>query len=403
MKRSHLKNRYLNNPTTINERNFNAIIVRLFKKEKKRYYDSLDTNNFSDNKLFWKNIKPLFSDKQLHHNKISLVENEKIIAKDGDIAETFNTYFSNIVKELGIEEDGIEIGNHSIDNISRVISKYKNHPSILKIKENTIRGDKFTFDILQENDIFSKLQSLNKEKPTTFNNIPASILVDTSDITAPYITKYLNNSIIECKFPSPLKNADITPAHKKDDRTDKSNYRPISILPSMSKVFERSMYDQIDKYMNKYLSPFLCGFRKGFSTQHCLMAMLERWKTALDKNKIAGALLTDLSKAFDCLNHDLLIAKLDAYGFDLPSLKLIFDYLSGRKQRTKINGKLSSWAEIFSGVPQGSILGPLLFNIYINDIFYFVENDMANYADDNTPYAIEKNSIYFLGTLSVKL
>ena len=118
--------------------------------------------------------------------------------------------------------------------------------------------------------------------------------------------------------------------------------------------------------------------------------MIERWKSALDKNKIAGALLTDLSKAFDRLNHELLIAKLDAYAFSKTSLDLISTYLLERKQRTKINNTFSSWCDIIFGVPQESILGPLLFNIYIHDIFYFVDNNIANYADDNTPYATEK-------------
>ena len=150
------------------------------------------------------------------------------------------------------------------------------------------------------------------------------------------------------------------------------------------------MHDQILEYINKYVSPYRCGFRKGYSTQHCLTVMIERWKSALDKNKIAGALLTDLSKAFDCLNHELLLAKLDAYAFSKTSLALISSYLSERKQRTKINNTFSSWCDIIFGVPQGSILGPLFFNTYINDIFYFVDNNIANYADDNTPYATEK-------------
>ena len=101
-----------------------------------------------------------------------------------------------------------------------------------------------------------------------------------------------------------------------------------------------------------------------------------------------GALLTDLSKAFDCLNHDLLIAKLNAYGFSLPALRLIHDYLSNRKQRARINNSYSTWMEIVFGVPQGSILGPLLFNIFLADLLFIVNStDIANYANDNTPYA----------------
>ena len=150
--------------------------------------------------------------------------------------------------------------------------------------------------------------------------------------------------------------------------------------------------------MNDKLSPYLCRFRKGYSTQYCLMVMLEKWKKALDNKKVAGTLLTDLSKAFDCLKHDLLIAKLEAYGFSYSSLNLISSYLSGRKQRTKVNNVYSEWAGLETGVPQGSILGPLLFNIYINDIFYFFnEERVTNYADDTIPYNIE-NEIEILLT-----
>ena len=131
------------------------------------------------------------------------------------------------------------------------------------------------------------------------------------------------------------------------------------------------MFEQTSGYIDKFLSPYLCGFRKGYNTQLCLIIMLEKWKRALDDGKIAGALLTDLSKAFDCINHELLIAKLHAYGFDYTSLACIHSYLTYRKQRTKVNNSFSSWTQIKSGVPQRSILSPLLFNIYINDIFFY--------------------------------
>ena len=115
--------------------------------------------------------------------------------------------------------------------------------------------------------------------------------------------------------------------------------------------------------------------------------MLEKWKRAVNNGKVFGILLTDLSKAFDCLSHQLLLAKLHAYGFSISGLRLIYSYLANRKQRTKTNSSYSSCEEILFGVPQGSILGPLLFYIFLCDMFFVLsQTDFASYADDNTPY-----------------
>ena len=155
--------------------------------------------------------------------------------------------------------------------------------------------------------------------------------MENADIFAYYTWGFFNKFIKKSAFPSILKNENITPVFKKGYRSFKENYRPVSILPVTFKIFEKLLCKQITIFIDPLLSKYQCGFRKGFSAQHCLLAMLEKWKNAVDKGKVFGALLTDLSKAFDCLPHELIVAKLNAYRFNLPALKLMHSYLSHRK------------------------------------------------------------------------
>ena len=143
----------------------------------------------------------------------------------------------------------------------------------------------------------------------------------------------------------------------------------------------------------------MCGYRKGFSTQFALISLIEKWRKYPDNKGYTGAVLMNLSKAFDTINHEILIAKLHAYGFSKDSLKILLSYLSNRWQRTKINLSFSSWSELLQGVLPGSVLGPILFNIYINDLFYFLTCDICNFADDTTPYVCDSSLAYVLEKL----
>ena len=392
MVRSKLRNK-LNKKKTLDarlaynkQRNYCTSLLRRTKKD---YYEKLKPSDILDNKRFWKIVKPFFSEKVVTTDSITLVEDKEIYDDDTKVAEIFNNFFSNAVNNLFINR--YETLNEDLDErdpILKAINKYESHESIIKIKAYNNENDNFSFTPIEIQAISKLIRSLNKSKASPENSIPAHVIKENSDIFVPRIYHDFNSSIYNGIFPNNLKNADITPVFKKGDRLDKSNYRPVSILPPLSKIFERIMFFQINKYMDPKLSMYLCGFRKNMSAQNCLLVMLEKWRTSLDNKGSCGVLLTDLSKAFDCLIHDLLIAKLHAYGFDYNALKLVHNYLTGRCQRIRINSRYSSWNDIIFGVPQGSIIGPLLFNIYLNDLFMFCEkSNLANYADDNSPYS----------------
>ena len=289
MIRSRLRNIFNKNPSVENETAYKIqrnLCVKLFRNAKKEYYGNLDNSILSDNKKFWEVMKPLFSEKQKIIRKIILIDDDKVIYNDQDIAEKMNNFFITAVSKLCIEdqyanEENVHNEYNSI--ILKIVAQYKNHPSICKIKENISVNEKFSFNTMSTDQVENVIKNLNTHKATQCNDIPAKIIVKSSDIVSPYLSNIYTRSIQNYTFPNALKEADVTPIHKKGDRILMENYRPVSILPNDSKIYERNMYDQIYSYFEKYISPYLCGFRKGYSTQHCLAIMIESWKKAIDK------------------------------------------------------------------------------------------------------------------------
>ena len=159
------------------------------------------------------------------------------------------------------------------------------------------------------------VNTLVTAKASQQSDIPTKILKQNSDYFAEYFYENINQFISKSIFPSDLKLADVTPVYKKKSKNSKDNYRPVSILSNISKIYERCIYDQIQLFFDSLLSKYQLRV-----SYHCLITLIEKWKKIVDNGGAFGALLTDLSKGFDCLPHELLIAKLDAYGFDKSSL-----------------------------------------------------------------------------------
>ena len=408
MHRARLRNISHKFPTTENIEAFKRyrnFCVSLLRKEKRKFYSNLDISIMFDNKKFWKFIKPLFTGKSKLKTKITLIEDDEVIDNEQKVAEILNNYFIDAVQNLEIDrfycKEKTEQPNESPkEKIERILKQYESHPSVQMIKSKVKIEKKFSFENTDTDEMFKRILSLDPKKATNANDIPKDILIGSNDIVCGYTSNMFNEDKDSCRFPQILKTADVNPHFKDDDRTNKKNHRPVSNLLALSKLYEGIMKNQITDYMHDFLSPYLFAYIKERGPQYCVLAMIEMWRKALDDKKVGGAILTDLSKAFDCLSHELLIAKLEAYGFEQSALLFVYDYLKNRMQRTKVGGSYSSWRELLTGVPQGSILGPILFNIFINDIFFFLDKtSLANYADDNTTYTVEKDIMTLLKTL----
>lgn len=338
------------------------------------------------NKTFWKTVSPFMTDRKNKQNvNIHLKMNDDEVVNDPQrVANVFNDYFSNVASSIGFED--------AITSTPAAITKHKEHPSVIKIKRYLNKPDThFVFKEVSVNCVERKLRDLNINKSIGCDGIPAKLVRLAHGPLSIPLTHLINKSIRNCVFPDDMKDAEISPVFKVNDSMAKENYRPLSVLVILSKVYESILNDQINDYFMTIFGDLLCGFRKKYSCQSLLVRMVDDWKRSLDGKHVVGAVFMDLSKAFDCLPHSLLIAKLNAYGFSTNACTLLSSYLSLRRQRVKVKEARSQWCYIKKGVPQGSILGPTLFNIFVNDLLMFIERCvMYNYADDNSMSASAK-------------
>ena len=198
----------------------------------------------TENKKFWKIFKPFFSNKGLNSNKLILREKDVLITDEKALATLMNKYFVNITTDLDLKRDSETLSDTST-NVSSILERFHCHQSILKILEALNTPDNFSFHDVSEDEVRSEISKLDGTKSTPVGDIPAGMLKSTNDIHAPVLTKIINLALRNGYFPDDLKAAEVSPIYKKNDDLEKKNYRPVSILPHMSKVFERIMYSKV--------------------------------------------------------------------------------------------------------------------------------------------------------------
>ena len=274
------------------------------------------------------NLKPSSRDKSLKGERITLVENNKVVSDESKLVEIFSNYFGNLVLNLEIDL----VTNIRKKTVRKAIEKYQNHPSINIIRDNIDTTNKFSFDLVNPECISKIINNLDTSRATQQGNIPAKVIKYNKELFSYVISPSLSNAVNKGIFLDKLKHADGKPIYNNESRNEKENYRPVSILPNLSKVFKLYMHDQLKDYVDKIL-------------------------------------LTDLSKVFDCLPQDLVIAKLQVYGIKKGSLNLLFSHLKTREQRVRLNNSYSECIKILFSVPQDSILDPWLCYIFMRSLF----------------------------------
>jgi len=344
-------------------------VTFLIRKYKQQFYNNSVRENVST-KHIWKTINSLAHPNPPLTLPLTLDVNNTTIDSIPEILDTFNTHFTNI---------------------SDLITKTKFEPCHYE-KFKTYLNDKLkthVFEIapITVFEVRKIIDSLKNNKAPGLDNIGPDILKHCGDSIVDPITSIINKSIQSGIFPDRLKNAYILPVHKESDKNDLNNYRPISILPTISKIIERHISNQMKSFFEKHqlLHTFQSGFRQNHSCQSSLIRLIDSWLQNIDSGQIVGSVYLDLKKAFDLVDHDILLNKMSMYHFSESVLTLMQSYLSNRQQCVKVGTQKSSFKTIKAGVPQGSILGPLLFLVYINDMPFFLQKGTLDlYADDST-------------------
>ena len=287
--------------------------------------------------------------KNLHNDNISIDINGNIVEDEQKLTKEFNSYYIMTSGKPPMKlENNLDYINDTLIT-KRIIKKYKNHPGIKSIQDTFPVKRQFKIEEAKVEKVDKILRNINSRKATGPDKIPPKIVKMSANIIDSHLTNIINSDLKKKAFSDSAKVASIRPIFKgKGERTEIKNYRPVSILNWFSKVYERFIHENLMSSVTNFLSDFISAYRKGYSTNHVLLRLIENWKAALDSNLFTtGAVLMDLSKAFDCISHDLLIAKLHAYGFSFETLTFRNSYLRNRKQCVKINNICSDFCQVY--------------------------------------------------------
>ena len=360
----------------IKKRNFrtfdNIVEKRKLEIKQEYYYDTFQAQK-TDLKKSWGTLnEALNRNKQNIDLPSEFIYKNKAITDRVEIANSFNEYFVNIGPNL----------SEKIDPSVNSTTTYKSY-----LTEPT--NSRLQFTQISELEVISAINNLENKTSYGCDGISNKLLkLIKNEISKP-ITLIVNQCLTTGIFPTAFKIAKVKPIYKKGNKSDLNNYRPISLLPTISKIFERVIHTQLYNYLseNKLLCEQQYGFRSQHSTELAAIKLVDYLTHNMDTNKIPTSIYLDLSKAFDTLSFDILLTKFKHYGITGVPLKLLTSYIKDRYQYVIYNGKTSNLLEIRTGIPQGSILGPLFFCIYINDIIKAsAVFNYIMYADDTTLY-----------------